>query len=196
MLPSWGSVQRGCQRRRATVNQSHLPLLWASPILFLLALSLEKLLLWFTETALQSLCRKRRDGHRQHSLCACNTSSLLCTCQHTLCDKCALFWQAKTAKNHSRRLCLVRSPQGTRVTRQRTLWCIHPAGNDLTPAMTSVSAEIPRMLSRAVVLKKGLITEAEPSGTNLARFLISRSHRSGKKEHYSLSSLLIGRHTL
>lgn len=31
-LPSWGSVQRGCQRRRAIVSQSHLPLLWPPPL--------------------------------------------------------------------------------------------------------------------------------------------------------------------
>lgn len=28
LLPSWGSVQCGCQKRRAIVNQSHLSLLW------------------------------------------------------------------------------------------------------------------------------------------------------------------------
>lgn len=62
----------------------------ASPTLFLLSLSL-----WLAKTALQSLCRKPRDGHRQHSLCACIKSDLLCTC---LCDEHARFWQAKTEK--------------------------------------------------------------------------------------------------
>jgi len=102
----------------------------------------------------------------------------------------------KLRKKSQQDLRFIRSLWGTHVTSQRTLWYTQPAGDDLTPSVTGLSAEIPRMLSRAALLKEGPLTEAAPSGTNLARFLISRSYSSRKNKHDSLSVLLIGRQAL